>query len=479
MQNGNSLIQTLRENNLRVAGKIALIENAGQLSYGELWKRVDEMAETFAGLKIDKDKIVLAYLDNSINLAVVFLALLKCQAVPFIINRDKIQTIDFENLNFYCIISTVRDSELKEAIHFSSTTANLPQYGFSILFRQQARRSRRSNISGSVLVTSSGSTGTPKIILLPTQGILQNIKSNARSIGIRPTDTTLIILPMSYSYGLIGQFLTHLYMNASIVFTSSKIYMLQITTLVSRYKVTTLFTVPLVLRQFLALAHPANVEAAFESLRLITIGGNHADEFTVRNALAFFKKPLVKTYGLAEAGPRVSTKYIYPDKPFNFQTVGKPIDKVQVEALDERGKKLERGQVGRISISSPCVFSGYLNSNANHYTPNKTVLTSDYGYVNEEGELVILGKKNNFLTTTRGKLWFSEMENPVYATGKVSKVSFEKTGKNGVLLNILPVTGAWLTPEEISELLASRFGEEIKEKIKIEFITLTQLKVIK
>lgn len=471
---GNMLLDAIKKQTSANPGGVALIEEGRQLTYAGLWKETDELAAFFAGQGIGKGTIVPVYYKNSIQLAVVFLALLSVNASPLILSQERLGTADLDSFHFHALI--IAEGEQ----HFFPAYDNHPvtRHGdLRIIFNTKPAKKISPKLPG-ILVTSSGSTSKPKLIVLTMEGVLQNIKANSQSLGIVSSDISLQCLPMSYSYGLVGQFLTHLYCGAGIVFSSNKLLVLMMSGYISKYKITTLFTVPPMLRQFLALVHPGNSHEVYASLRLVTIGGNHVEAYTVKKAMTLFNCQVVKTYGLAEAGPRVCSNFITPGNESAINTAGKPIDRVSIDIVDAKGNPLQKGLTGRILVNSPCVSAGYLHQAERSIVTGKRVLTKDYGYIEKNGNLVVVGRRGQYMYAQSRKIWFSEIESVIYNSGQVCKIASSKKGRS-LYLQVLPLSNCRITEEGINEMLIHTFGKGIESRVHVEFINILQIKTLK
>lgn len=472
--NSNILLNALRENTRACSGKTALWDTETSVSYGQFWNRVDEMAASFREDGLGNGKITAVCIDNSIELAVIFFALLAINGSPLIINSENSKTIDLEEFNFHSLIVPSADETF--AIRYTTSKKKITGE-IAVLFSSNYNPAKKSRKLPGILVTSSGSTGKAKLIVLRMEGVLENITANSSSLKISDSDISLQVLPMSYSYGLIGQFLTHFFKGASIVLCKSKLSILLLSNYISKYKITTLFTVPPMLRQFLGLKHPDNHGETYKSLRLVTIGGNHVEEYTISKAIRLFDCEVVKTYGLAEAGPRVCTNYVTPGSP-DINSAGRPIGNVAVHIVDSTGKKLGQGMKGKILVESPSVSAGYLKYYSNKISAGKKVLTKDYGYIDRGGNLVVLGRDRDFIYVNKRQLWFSEVESAIYNEGKVCKI-LTKRKSRGCVMQVLPLSNERVTGDEITEVLNRKFGTGINKLVNIELISVSQIRTLK
>ena len=74
--------------------------------------------------------------------------------------------------------------------------------------------------------------------------------------------------------------------------------------------------------------------------------------------MGFEKTKIYNVYGLTEAAPRVC--YLPPEKFDEYpESVGIPIESVEVKIVNEKGKDLLALQQGEIWVKTPCVMKGY------------------------------------------------------------------------------------------------------------------------
>ncbi|MEM1134444.1 MAG: class I adenylate-forming enzyme family protein [Bacteroidota bacterium] len=479
MNNNNTIIDAIRLNNQDRLHEIALVENGFGLTYEQLWNRVTIYSKELHDHGISRGKIVVLSFPNSIELSVLFLSLLNIEAVPIIVNELQESAINFEQLN--CFGYMAHQKNISSALYknlINRKSECQPLFENSFLFKNKNFDNRQLVEDTAILITSSGSTSISKVIKLTTQGTIANIKANAKSLGISPFDTTIMALPMNYSYGLIGQFLSHLYTGSKIVLADAKFAITQIPKLISEWNATSLFTVPPMIRQLNYMFEKGFLKGDFSSLRFITIGGNHLEKESLIKAMKTFKCQFVKTYGLAEAGPRVCTHHIGSLEDAEINSVGYPLEGINIRIIDEYDNELPIGEIGRVVIESPSITAGYLNHITDRIKPGKEILTEDLGYISKTGKFYILGRKNDLMEVEGRQIWLQEMASIIYGTGKVLKVNITKKG-DYTHITIIPMPACRITDESIFLLLCEHFQFNVWEKVHIKFIKANTVKVVK
>ncbi|MFC0186376.1 Acyl-CoA synthetase (AMP-forming)/AMP-acid ligase II [Pseudarcicella hirudinis] len=464
----NELIAKIRSNHTGLLGKTALIEGRESLTFGELWDLKDQCSEKLLSRGVCKGDVVAIRSANSIRLGIFFLALVDIGAVPFVVNyKLDVLKIDTLNISFFLVNNKLMSGGTSQELAEEDFRKEDWDDYFT-LFRN--KKQFKPITDGAFLVTSSGSKGSPKIVKLTVQGTIRNIQSNTEALSIRDTDITVVALPMGYSYGLVGQFLSHLYVGATIILTDGKFFLAEIGSLLNKYRVTTLFMVPPMIRQINYLQSKGFYKMNTSSLRFVTIGGNRMEQSSILKAMGFFGCPIVKTYGLAEAGPRVCTNVIPSQEYREINSVGKANNGIKVSIIDKSGNSLAVNQLGTIHINSPSVTSGYLNARLTRLIkPFNAITTKDIGYISETGNLYIMGRKKESFYIGKRQLWFQEIENILYSHFNLLKLSLEKENRK-IKIKTVSMYDYAVNPDAIIEKLSDTLNTDAGKMFRIEMI---------
>ncbi len=111
-------------------------------------------------------------------------------------------------------------------------------------------------------------------------------------------------------------------------------------------------------------------------------------------------------YGTTENSP----VYGFNDSPGKLGSVGKPITTMLVKIVNEEGQSLQPGEKGEIALGGPCIMKGYYKNPEATQAVVKTdengirwLLTGDLGYLDEDGNLYITGRKKYLIVLPGGK----------------------------------------------------------------------------
>ena len=188
------------------------------------------------------------------------------------------------------------------------------------------------------------------------------------------------------------------------------------------------------------------------------------------------KTKLYKGYGMCELGGTISSSSNashYKEKAFG---TGAPILNVTVSAFDlTTDEELTYGQHGEIRVLSPARMKGYYKNQAAtdefFYTDEQGRVwgcTGDIGYVDEDGEVFILGRATDCATLDSGKkVYLFDIEDLILQEEVLSGCKVVEVEENGHIVLAAHMT----VRSEISfdeNTLANKIFENCKEHLPID-----------
>lgn len=452
-----TLVNVLRRRHERHPDKTALIEGKRSLTYAELWEQVNFQQRMLRRTGVMPGQVVAICSPNSLDMSTLFLAVMSLGAVPFVINY-RIEVLgDLSQLNIVWFAVPRTSIAIRKQL---ASESYMISHSFDARFDlfQNTCPTRTTADDTALLVTSSGSSGSAKVVQLTNSGTLFNIRANVQALKLRHDDVTAIALPMGYSYGLVGQFLSHLYVGATVLLLDPMFFLHQMVWFFGHHRVTTLFLVPPMVRQLNYLHDRSLLPADFSTLRFVAVGGNRIETTAVHKAMKVFGCPIVKTYGLAEAGPRVATHPVYHADDPTVESVGLPNNGIRVQILGDNDKECLPGEIGTVRIHSPSVMMGYFNAPAcPSHRPHATILTKDVGYLDAQGRLFVLGRKGDQFQVGQQTYWFREVENVLYAHFAFLKVALRHQDGQ-IVIAAIAMKDYPVQEYEVYERLCEAFG---------------------
>lgn len=278
-----------------------------------------------------------------------------------------------------------------------------------------------------LIIMSSGSTGLPKAVRLSHRAVRRNIAMHLASLDLEPGEDIrgLQVLPMNFSYGLIASFLSILATGGTAVLLPYLEPKLLFETL-ARHDINLFMGTPTI---FQYLIEHSGTEPSLPALRCITLGGDRCKRYTLNLIRDRFPAARVYiTYGLSEAGPRVSTlpHDRIADAP---HSVGLPLRGVEVTILDGNGRKCPPLEPGEIVVKTPSLMNGYFGDEelTSRVVRSGLCHSGDIGYLDEEGLLYYVGRKDRRFKFGGRYVNPSFIEQCIASHPHVEDVSVEKT----------------------------------------------------
>lgn len=240
-----------------------------------------------------------------------------------------------------------------------------------------------SNIEdNSVIHMTSASTGIPKLVLRTKTQLDAELFRYAKYLTINENDVILPIVPISHSFGFISGMLLSMKVNAKLVLPDVLLPR-NIIQLSSRNKVTIMLGVPYFYRKMLSVSDKYNLN---EELRLVIASGGPMEQGLQMEFRKRFGKKLLQQYGSSETG-----SLCIGFSAEEHRCVGKPIPSVEAKIINDKWDK-------------PCLYFSSLDTIGDYIFENKIkkldrkwYKTGDFGDIDKNGEVRILGRCDDIL----------------------------------------------------------------------------------
>lgn len=411
---------------LNESNKTGIVCGEAELSYKQ-WHQLSEKLSNEV-LKNQCGKMVGLFLPNGIAYAVSYFACLYAEKViiPFHTGSTMNELLyTLKHCGFSILITTevhyslieklVRTHTIPMTIVVVNDSAEIQKKVVLNTSSVPLENSNENELNDVVvLLHTSGTTSRPKRVMLTNQGLLSNIESHCESLNYDEKEVCLIQLPMMFGYCNTAQFLAHVYLGACIVINPNPFMVADFYRIIERWAVTNFTAVPSIL---IALNHSALLSYNISSLKVICFGGNPIPKPHLLDIISKFPSvAFVQTYGLTEAGPRVTT---LPPSHYieKIGSVGRAIPGVEIRVVDTLGVPLEQGIVGEVIVKSKGMMKGYFRcaEETMAIIRGEWLHTGDIGYLSEEGYLYILGRKKNIIISGGQNLCPEEVEEVIAA----------------------------------------------------------------
>ncbi len=270
-----------------------------------------------------------------------------------------------------------------------------------------------------LILYTSGTTGTPKGAMLSHGNLCSNAKSSSEALGIKASDTFLLILPLFHVFAWTTNVLVPLHAGAGIILTDAIRPPKPWLRLMAKHKVTCFTAVPQI---YAVLADQAKGFKKwvlrmyfFRSVRLCISGAAPLMKETSEKFEQNFGRPIMEGYGLTETSPVTNCNTLKARKP---GSVGKALPQVKIKIIDTEEKELPLGQEGEICVSGPNVMLGYFNlpeATKAAFTKDGWFKTGDVGEIDSEGFLYIRDRIKDMIIVKGLKVFSAQVEDILLA----------------------------------------------------------------
>ncbi len=240
-----------------------------------------------------------------------------------------------------------------------------------------------------LLISTSGSTGEPKQVMLSAANLEASVRASRNRIPLGPGDIWLDCLPLKHIGGIA---ITYRCAEAgAAVLLHPGFDAARVREDMEQHGVSHISLVPAMLARLLEGGPPP------AQLKYALVGGGPLSASLARRAHQS-GWPICPTYGMSEAASQVATLAMFPPD-WRQGMVGLPLPGISVEIVDENGLPV-KGE-GRIRVRGPSIMKGYANvaGEAGHGLLDGWFVSGDRGYLDEQGNLVVLGRCDDMLVS--------------------------------------------------------------------------------
>jgi O-succinylbenzoic acid--CoA ligase len=233
--------------------------------------------------------------------------------------------------------------------------------------------------------------------------------SSSFAPGYIMNDRWLACMPLFHIGGLAILFRSVI--NGTSVLLHEKFDALAVNKAIQEERVTIISVVALMLQRMLAALDDEQNNACYPAtLRCVLLGGGPAPRPLLEECVAR-GIPVSQTYGLTEACSQVTT--LAPaDTLRKIGSAGRPLMQVQLRIVNEQGQNAQASEPGLIYVKGPSITRGY------DHRPEATaqtihdgwLSTGDVGYLDEDGYLYVLDRRNDLIISGGENVYPAEIE---------------------------------------------------------------------
>lgn len=453
----------------RFGNLIAIEDGNDKISYGDLAKRVEQVAAALLAAGIEHGDRVAIWAPNMWEWIVSALAAqsiggvvvtvntrYKGSEAAYLLNASRAKVLltvtGFLGADYVDLLRKSGEAtpHLKATVIMrgnapagTQTWSDFLAAGSALADKVAARRSAVKGDDLADIIFTSGTTGKPKGVMCTHAQNLRAFRDWSDVTGLSKGDRYLIVLPFFHSFGYKAGWLASLMMGATIL--PEPVFDVDVVLKrVARDKVSVLPGPPALYQSILARKDLDQYDLS--SLRLSVTGAAVIPVSLIeemRRRLSF--KTIITGYGLSES-TGIATMCRYDDDPETIATTsGRAIPDVEVKVVDDDFNELPPNTPGEIVIRGYNVMKGYFEDakqTAEAINKDGWLLTGDVGTLDARGYIKITDRKKDMFIVGGFNAYPAEIESLILKQGQIAQVAVvgmpdERMGEVGAAFVVL------------------------------------------
>ncbi len=411
----------LRRNADKLPVKIAVKDRFREITYGDLNRRVNQLAHGLMAMGVTKGDSVALMVGNRVEHLEIIFATAKIGALAIPLD------VKWKALELASVVSFFKPSVLileKEcAAEFEKAKAAqdlsflkplvISDLSYGGLLDGKSSSEPAVQVTEddpfAVLLTS-GTTGFPKGCLATHRTFVFHCINNAIEKGLGVHDRAILSSPIYFNAG--RSFTLGIIYYGGTMFLHQRFDAEEVLRTIQNERITYVGAVPTMCERLLQVPGVATYDTS--SLRCLAITGGKVHEPVLQALRQHITPNIYRTYASTDSGQMAISK---PDdidrKPL---AAGMPVWCVDLRIVDEQNHALKVSEVGEIICQSLLATQGYyMNPEAtNDSFRDGWFHTGDLGYFDEEGYLFVVGRKKDMVKSGGISIYPLEIEGVLY-----------------------------------------------------------------
>jgi 2,3-dihydroxybenzoate-AMP ligase len=441
------LFDGFRDALAKYAGKAALADHQGTVTYRQLDERSEHLARVLLDLGFGPLDRIIVQLPNTAVFAYLYFALQRIGAVPVLAlpghrRREITQFAEISGARALAVpaanaamAAEIMAGHQDLGLCLVQGEPEAPQdrrfVRLEDLLEREPRTSsealRRVGIdpaAPALFLLSGGTTGIPKLIPRTHNDYLYNSKIAAAVCEIGEGDVLLDVLPIEHNLPLGCPGMQGFLLSGGTVVLGTSTRPRDVFELIQRHRVTHIHLVPALLIRWID--DPSITEYDLSSLRVIQSGGQRLQpEVRARAERALPGCFIQENFGMAEG----LIMFVRSGDPpeVRRETCGRPASPDdEVYLVDAEGRVVPDGEPGELIVRGPYTLRGYFRSpahNAQAFTPGGFYRSGDLLRKMPSGNYVGEGRVKDLINRGGEKISAEEVENLILAHPAVLNVA--------------------------------------------------------
>lgn len=405
-----SIVEAIFHHSDITPNKLCLADDKGFVSYGGYKDVICRYAACFAGMGLEKSDKIVIEANQSIDYLAIELALHLIGAVFVPVEHncatDKIRSF-VKKVNAKAVVVNNSDGYGDCRCYTYTQLYEMCQVVEPISIKEFPKKSTTSEI-----LFSTGTTGKEKGIVLTHANDIALAENVMYGVEMERDNVEMIPSPMNHSHGL-RRYYANMYNGSSVVLLGSVMDILRFYKNIDTYKVNSMDLVPTALSVVLKLSKDKLSEYK-NQLRYIQLGAAPLLEKDKEKICSLLPNTrLYNFYGSTESG--CTCIYNFNTENTKPNCIGKPTHNTTLLIVDDDRKELfsSKSSTGLLATKGAMNMVEYFEdeTETNQVMADGIIYSNDIGYVDTDGDVILLGRKGDVINVGGNKVSPEEIEN--------------------------------------------------------------------
>ncbi|MBE6887559.1 MAG: acyl--CoA ligase [Ruminococcaceae bacterium] len=392
--------------------KLCLADDTSSVTYSEYGEKIRKYAGVFASCGIARGDTVVVEASQTIEYLAMELALQLIGAVfvPVEHNCAAEKIRSFADRADAKAVITVKEDEYSVPLVFTYASL-LEKYQTSQQYMPE-KLPLKSDISE--ILFSTGTTGKEKGIVITHGNNIALAENVMYGVEMEKDNVEMIPSPMNHSHGL-RRYYANMYNGCTVVLLGSAMNVRLFFANIDKYGVNSMDLVPTALSVILKLSKDKFAEYA-DRIRYIQFGAApmmEADSARICSLLPDTR--LYNFYGSTESGCICIYNFNRPDS--KKHCIGKPAHNAKIVIVDDNRSEIvsHKDNTGLLASYGGMNMSGYWKDEEEtaKVLIDGAVYSNDVAYFDQDGDIILLGRKGDVINVGGNKVSPEEIENAV------------------------------------------------------------------
>ncbi len=308
---------------------------------------------------------------------------------------------------------------------------------------------------GRVVLLTSGTTGTPKGATRSGGGP-EELAAMLERIPWHGKETVVVAAPIFHAWGF-GQLVVGATMTCTIVLRR-RFDPEATLALADKHHAAGIGVVPVMLERIAALPTDVLDRYTLDSVRFISASGSRMRGEAIIAVMDRFGDKIYNSYNATEAGQiSVASPADLRHAP---DTAGRPVTGTTVRLVDDDGKDVPVGEVGRILVRGTSEFDGYTAGDT-RASLDGFMVSGDVGRMDADGRLYVVGRDDDMIVSGGENVYPGEVERAIGELAQVREVVVVGVDDDAFGQRL----AAYVVPAEPGALDVEAVGAHVKARL--------------